>query len=357
MSSDRRLSLRAAAERRSRAEQHRSLRRSLGLSVLFHGLIVALLLLVPFGGKPLEEPPVSVTVVFAEPGAAGAAGGTGEGEGGGSAKPADAEAGQIAAAPRAEAAPPAEATPPAETAPPAETTPPAPSPPEVAALPPSPEGIEEAPKPEAKPTPPAPRPKPKPQARPAPPRPAPPQQVARAEPPRPPQPSRELPPAPTATAPPEPQVADASGALPGSGPRGTAGEGPGGSRAGNGRGVSGAGRGALGDGPPEGIGDDYWERLRRWVAKYKRYPHEADKREDQGVVMLGFVIRRDGAVLDAWVDGSSGSPLLDAAAIDMVRRASPVPPLPASFTGSSIKVVIPVDYKRGFFLRNIFGSD
>jgi len=74
-------------------------------------------------------------------------------------------------------------------------------------------------------------------------------------------------------------------------------------------------------------------------------------------VMLGFVIRRDGAVLDAWVEGSSGSPLLDDAAIDMVRRASPVPPLPASFAGASIRVVIPVDYKRGFFLRNIFGSD
>jgi periplasmic protein TonB len=345
MSSEARQSLRATTARRQQIEERRSLRRSFGLSVLFHGAIIALLLLVPFGRRLLEEPPMSIAVVFAEPGAAGAAGGTGSGEGGGAMKPADAEPGQIAAAP----------TPPVATPP--TPTPPAPTPPQVAELPPAADGIEPPkPKPELKPPPPAPRPVPKPQARPAPPHPAPPQQVARAEPPRR-KPPRELPPAPTATAPPGPEVADAAAALPGTGPRGTAGEGPGGPLAGDGRGVSGSGRGALGDGPPEGIGDDYWERLRRWVAKYKRYPREADKREDQGVVMLGFVIRRDGAVLDAWVDGSSGSPLLDEAAVDMVRRASPVPPLPSTFTGSSIKVVIPVDYKRGFFLRNIFGGD
>jgi periplasmic protein TonB len=337
MSSDRRETLRAAAERRSKTEERRSLRRSAGLSVLFHVSIFAALFLIPFSGEWLEDPPLTVTLVLAEPGAAGAAGGTGQGKGGGTVAPKDAEDARVAGAPPPSPQPPAEAAP--------EPTPPEPIPPvaervppQVAELPPSPDGLA-PPKPESKPAPPAPRAKPKPPAKAAPPRP------------------RDLPPAPVATAPPGPQVADAAGALPGTGPRGAAGEGPGGPLAGNGRGVSGSGRGAIGGGPSDAIGDEWLERVRRWMAKYKRFPPEADKREDKGVVTLAIVLRRDGVVLDAQVERSSGSRLLDDAAVDMARRSSPVPPAPPMLTGDQFEFLIPVDFKRGFFLRNIFGGD
>jgi protein TonB len=56
-------------------------------------------------------------------------------------------------------------------------------------------------------------------------------------------------------------------------------------------------------------------------------------------------------VLDAWIERSSGLPLLDAAALAMMHNASPVPPIPDHYPGSELKLAMPVDYSIGFFER------
>jgi len=129
---------------------------------------------------------------------------------------------------------------------------------------------------------------------------------------------------------------------------GTASAGPGGAT-GVGTGAAGAGRGALGNG--KGPGDDYLDRLRRHLAKYKRYPPDAVKRKQEGTVMISFVLARDGTVLQAQIERSSGFPLLDQAALDMMHNASPVPPLPPSFTGDEAHLVIPAGFRIGLFDR------
>ena len=120
---------------------------------------------------------------------------------------------------------------------------------------------------------------------------------------------------------------------------------------GTGTGAEGAGHGAIGDGPIEGPGDDYLDRLKRWLNRYKRYPEEAQQRKEEGQLVVGFTILHDGTVLDPQIERSSGFPLLDEAALQMLRDASPVPPLPASYRAARVGIDLPVDFKIGVLQR------
>jgi periplasmic protein TonB len=128
------------------------------------------------------------------------------------------------------------------------------------------------------------------------------------------------------------------------------GSGPGG-KTGLGTGATGVGSGAIADGPVEGPGDDYLERLRRWLNKYKRFPEEAQKQKQHGQLVVSFTILRDGTVRDPHVERSSGFPLLDDAALQMLRDASPVPPLPEKYRAPQVAVDLPVEFSIGFLER------
>jgi protein TonB len=189
------------------------------------------------------------------------------------------------------------------------------------------------------------------------PTPKPPTQVAKLEPsplpPVEPAPVEPLPRAPTMplAAPPAPtpgQTALMAGEQPGTAPSGTT-SGPAGGNRGIGSGTEGRGPGLFGSG--RGPGDDYLERLRRWLAKHKKYPPESVKRKEEGNVMVGFVLARDGTVLSAQIERSSGFPLIDQAVLDMLRRASPVPPVPAHYNGERLTISMPVNFSLGFFER------
>jgi periplasmic protein TonB len=263
---------------------------SLLASAGFHGLVALILLLIALlGVAPLpEEPMLRVTLLQEGPGAAGAAGGA---EGGGE---------QAAAA---TAPPSAESTE-------AETTP-------VQELPPPPA---------AQPTT-------------LPPKPAPPHHKP---------PPHRLAKTPT-PAPQPPQLAQAQApstvaAAPGHGNEQ-------GDASGTGTGAEGAGHGAIGDGPIEGPGDDYLDRLRRWLNRYKQYPQAAEQRKEEGRLVVSFTILHDGTVLDPRIERSSGFPLLDEAALRMLRDASPVPPLPATYRAERVGIDLPVDFTIGLWHR------
>ncbi|HUZ90781.1 MAG TPA: TonB family protein [Methylocella sp.] len=82
-----------------------------------------------------------------------------------------------------------------------------------------------------------------------------------------------------------------------------------------------------------------WAAALSWA---KHYPEAARARGEQGTVRLALVIDRGGRVVSARIIGSSGSPILDEAALGMARHASgrPLPPE----MGASVSLIVPVRY-------------
>ncbi len=70
-------------------------------------------------------------------------------------------------------------------------------------------------------------------------------------------------------------------------------------------------------------------------------------RRIEGVVVLRLTIERSGTLADAAIAESSGSPVLDEAALEMVRRAVPLPPLPQGEAVERVVMLVPVTYKLG----------
>ena len=78
---------------------------------------------------------------------------------------------------------------------------------------------------------------------------------------------------------------------------------------------------------------EYATYLRQWVDRVERvgnlnYPDEARRRGIGGTLVITVAIRRDGTVERADIIQSSRIPLLDQAAMRIVRLAEPYPPLP-----------------------------
>lgn len=145
---------------------------------------------------------------------------------------------------------------------------------------------------------------------------------------------------------PQPQPQPAETALAGNpAAKGTGMEGVGGAGNGNfgvSQGAGGANRGA-------GSGDDYLDVVRRHLSRYKHYPDDAAKKKQEGSVIVSFTLAHDGTVTGAWIDQSSGNPLLDQAALAMFRDGSPVPPVPERYWSKTGPITISVDFKLGFF--------
>jgi periplasmic protein TonB len=77
----------------------------------------------------------------------------------------------------------------------------------------------------------------------------------------------------------------------------------------------------------------YATYLRTWVDRVQRvgnlnYPDEARRRQLAGELVISIAIRRDGSVERAEILKSSGTRLLDDAALRIARLAEPYPPLP-----------------------------
>ncbi len=79
------------------------------------------------------------------------------------------------------------------------------------------------------------------------------------------------------------------------------------------------------------------------IARYRHYPEQARSDRVQGTVQLVFAMRRDGMVTDVWIKGSSGHKNLDAAAVDTIRKAQPLPSIPAELP-DVLNVAIPVGF-------------
>ncbi len=88
----------------------------------------------------------------------------------------------------------------------------------------------------------------------------------------------------------------------------------------------------------------YFAELSAWLNRHKTYPITAKKEKQEGTVKLQFTIHRNGEISDAQLRASSGHPLLDRAALDMLTAASPVPALPDNLGREQISIVIPIEF-------------
>ena len=99
-----------------------------------------------------------------------------------------------------------------------------------------------------------------------------------------------------------------------------------------------------GSGPP-GVAPNYAGMLLAWLERHKEYPRRAQRRGQEGVVMLFISINRRGQVLDSYIHQESGYALLDQAALDMLDRAAPLPALPNEMPQQRLNIIVPIQFE------------
>ncbi|MBT5550202.1 MAG: energy transducer TonB [Nitrospina sp.] len=83
----------------------------------------------------------------------------------------------------------------------------------------------------------------------------------------------------------------------------------------------------------------------RKIAATKYYPNIAQKRRWEGKPVIEFQVGRNGDLLDYSVAVASPYAVLDQAAIDAVKNASPYPKIPESLKLNSIRFKLPIAFK------------
>lgn len=88
--------------------------------------------------------------------------------------------------------------------------------------------------------------------------------------------------------------------------------------------------------------DMYVARVKQKVDPLWEFPRELAIKMEQGDVLIGFVIRKDGTVRDVRVLKGSGFPSFDKNVLNAIKKASPFPPLPETL-GSELRVTAPFE--------------
>lgn len=90
-----------------------------------------------------------------------------------------------------------------------------------------------------------------------------------------------------------------------------------------------------------------WEALiMARLEKHRRYPAAARSRGEQGVAFVTFRMNREGHVLSSRISRSSGSARLDQAALETLKRADPLPPIPND-KPSELELTVQVEFFVG----------
>jgi len=89
----------------------------------------------------------------------------------------------------------------------------------------------------------------------------------------------------------------------------------------------------------------YAQALAGLIARHRAYPRQAQMRGWQGEVELALEIGADGRLRDAQVRRSSGFETLDRQALEMARRAHPLPPPPPELQRRDFVVLVPVVFR------------
>jgi protein TonB len=119
---------------------------------------------------------------------------------------------------------------------------------------------------------------------------------------------------------------------------GTSGNGP------MGQAASGNGTGGNGSGLA-GCLDPIWMRaVTDRVRQFFYYPPDALSARIFGVAMVHFVVRRNGQIDRLAIAKSSGNEGLDKAAIDIMQKAQPLPPIPDRMHTDRVDGTLPINF-------------
>ena len=87
------------------------------------------------------------------------------------------------------------------------------------------------------------------------------------------------------------------------------------------------------------------DAIAAWLERHKEYPQQARARRQEGVVLLRFTIDRAGRLLNWRIDQGSGYAALDREVEAMLRRATPLPPLPPEMTQAELELAVPIRFR------------
>lgn len=89
----------------------------------------------------------------------------------------------------------------------------------------------------------------------------------------------------------------------------------------------------------------YQGLLLQHLERHKQYPRAARLRRQEGTAQVRFTMDRDGKILWASVERSSGHEPLDEATLTMLERAQPLPPIPPELRETRLELLVPVVFQ------------
>ena len=89
----------------------------------------------------------------------------------------------------------------------------------------------------------------------------------------------------------------------------------------------------------------YGQSISKEIKRYQKYPLPAQRRGWEGTAEVLLKIAADGKVTGITLGRSSGHTILDDEALDMVRRASPLPQAPPDLRGRALVVSVPIVFR------------
>ena len=88
----------------------------------------------------------------------------------------------------------------------------------------------------------------------------------------------------------------------------------------------------------------YIAKLMRHLQRYKQYPAILKKNHIEGKPVIRFSINKSGHVTNVEVKKHAKSAELDQAAMDVFRRASPLPKIPSELERETLTMSLPIEY-------------
>ena len=85
--------------------------------------------------------------------------------------------------------------------------------------------------------------------------------------------------------------------------------------------------------------DENFIYIKELIARNLAYPHLARRLKWQGIVLVSFVVMKDGLVKNIQIERSSGRKILDEHAVETVQRTLPFPNPPVE-----AKIILPIKY-------------
>ena len=91
--------------------------------------------------------------------------------------------------------------------------------------------------------------------------------------------------------------------------------------------------------------ETYGLSISKEIKRFQKYPPPAQRRGWEGTAEVLLQISAEGKVISITLGKSSGRDILDKEALDMVRRASPLPQAPPDLRGRALVVSVPIVFK------------